>query len=470
MRLGKGSYACVALLCSALLWAVYFFGHNSSESVDPLSTVTRNMRNVHSKEKIDEMWTKAVKKFNAYFKKTGDIEAVRNRNLVVYHIEDVDTSDSALDVTLNNVKVFVTSIYHNNGHSQDSKGPDAFYVFNVEGGLANPAIILIPQDLPNVATVQWTYSTSTFSSLKDMGSEIGKHVSAVFSLSSGVRGPLVGYEGAAWIGAYRKLLDRNNVGIVGSWIDCEPVVRMPTQALAIRSALVDLLLGEVKKYYHTNKAQLLSEYLGERLAGLVKSVNFKLASMLAASRLQQEYFNGECIRLVDASNIAGTCNILPSETYFVRWGGDALSTNDYFCGKGLAVNPTTQRIVAEHTQALATSPLPSGVALPATLRPSLPEVTIGGLMYDLYAEQLVEQQRGVNTYNKPIPTVGKLPTADSQVCFLVRTAKMHDPSYVSPKVGRFPYVEMHLETLARCKYPLEPKHYSFTVFFLLFLF
>eukprot|EP01032_Pedospumella_encystans_P037197 gene37197-42130_t len=49
------------------------------------------------------------------------------RNLVIYHVEDIGLGDTALDVTMNNVKLFVASILHHDPNSAQS----AFYLINV---------------------------------------------------------------------------------------------------------------------------------------------------------------------------------------------------------------------------------------------------------------------------------------------------------------------------------------------------
>jgi hypothetical protein len=57
------------------------------------------------------------------------------------------------------------------------------------------------------------------------------------SFSTGVRGPLVLRDKGAWLVEYRRLLDKNNVGLVGSTISCESTPHVQTHVFAMHSHL-----------------------------------------------------------------------------------------------------------------------------------------------------------------------------------------------------------------------------------------
>ena len=160
---------------------------------------------------------------------------------------------------------------------------------------------------------------------------------------------------------------------------------------------------------------------------------------------------------------------------FLRWNGESLGAKGFLCGKAIAMSTTVRAEIDSLTQIIAQIPLKSGEKLPKVLQPRLPERVLGGVLSELYAEYDSEHARelaamaalrnssvsGIAGGGSPAPgltevddfaQVDSVPLVpDSKVCFLVRTAAMHDPAYVSTKTGKVKYVEMDLEVLAKCK-------------------
>jgi len=384
---------------------------------------------------------------------------VGKRNLVIYHVEDLELNDHSLEITLNNVKIFVASILHHEASADQS----AFYLFNVARVATNPAKALIPADLPNVAIVDWELSPSPMHSfmltLHQLQHEVPTLVEAVFSLSSGVRGPLVQFQKAAWMDEFRRLLDVKGVGLVGSMISCVGAPHVLTHAFAMRSVLVPQVMLELNRYYAGDEFIPIDEYFRQRLTRATQESNFLISSLFHAKRDKSDVFQNESCKDSATSLLSG-CDSNPEDSVFIRWSGENLGARGFLCGKGIAMSDVNRRQIESLTKIVAAAPLKSGKTLPVHLAPKLPELSTGGMYADLYAEYDAEHRREEKAMAalaaksaleaakgvKPTPA----PLKDgSQVCFLVRTAKMHDPEYVSPKTGKIKYVNMDLEVFAR---------------------
>lgn len=416
----------------------------------------------------------ALSKYSAYKKATAAL--VGRGNLIVYHVEDLGLNDNSLEVTMNNIKVFIAAVLHHDASSKQV----AFYLFNMASATSNPARHLIPSHLPNIAIVDWTYAPSSTVSfmltLRSLDTDTISSADAIFSLSSGVRGPLVHFQKGAWIDEFRRLLDLNSVGIVGSMVDCEGSPYVQNHAFVIRSALVPQLKLEIDKYYVTDTHEPMEDYFQERLTRAVQESNFLIGSVYHSKLHGSDQFQLNFCKEVQFRNqsLPSSCNVSPSDSIFLRWSGESLGAQGFICGKGIAMSRRNQEVVNELTRTVASSLLKNNQPLPATLQPVLPEISTGGILGDLYGEfdaefwqdrRLVSAQlaapRKLKRPIKPVTdnvddliadTVDTTPLPpDSKVCFLVRTAKMHDPTYVSPKTGKIRYVNMDLEVFARCK-------------------
>lgn len=368
------------------------------------------------------------------------------RNLIIYHVEDTVMNENSIDLALNNVKVFVTSIFH---HSRNGSDQDAFYLFNMVGN--NPAKQLIPTHLPNVAVVDWPLSFTPMYSFLQTVRLLGQDCSlfdAVFSLSSSTRGPLVHFQDGAWINDFRLLLDKNNAGLVGPTIELSRVPYVHTYAFALRSDILPKL-----------KIQDFTSDLDQsqrQLTSVVMTAGFTIAELFQAKRDDSDNHDA----------LLSACAIDPKDVIFLPWSGEHLGAESFHCGKGIAMNEKSLAVVHTYMSDITRTLLKSGKPLPAQLLPVLPEVASGGPYSDLYrqysSEHLREQramavlaskaaaERAKGSVLTPASAAAVLPE-DSQVCFLVRTATMHDPTYVSPKTGKIRYVEMDLEVFAKCK-------------------
>ena len=388
------------------------------------------------------------------------------RNLVMYHVEDIGLSDTALDVTMNNVKLFVASILHHDPNSIQS----AFYLINVARSTINPATTWIPVHLPNVAIVEWEVVSSPLHSflqmLRALDQEVISLTEAVFCLSSSARGPLRHIQKAAWIDDFRALLDVKGVGLVGATVSCEGVPHVETFAFAMRSVLVPQMKLEMEHYYRREENVSIDEYFAQRLTQATKESNYQIASVEHWKRNNTAAFTSKsCFTSpIAEDNPLASCDTSLSDKLFLHWSGGYMGSKGFSCGKGIAMNARNRQLVQNLTESLLHLPLPTGT-LPKALQIVKSEVVTGGPYAHLYAEYAEEHRRelAASASRAFVPPAKE----DSQVCFLVRTAKMHDPLFVSPKTGKIKYVEMDLDSFARCKHSISHPFFQLCFFTLL---
>jgi len=333
------------------------------------------------------------------------------RNLVLYQIGSFQRRGGLLDVATNNLKIFCSSIRTH----YDASPQDAFYIFNTVGGKLNHLKPFLPLHHPNVANVDWNHapdgSELHMKTLRLLGKAIVLSFNAIFFLSDEVRGPLLFRDNGQWIVEYRKLLDANNVGMVGATMSCENTPHVQSHFYAWRAELIPQLWDSSE--HELNAAESLGN------SDVVRAAGFNLSSMLYAKRYQQPYFNGQCAlgcgsRMMPILNPVSWCNLQPEEVIFMQWGGSANAG-----GCSLAVDRMRDILAT-----LADS-------MPA-LELIVPEVLTGGNLYELYKEYSEEVYKE-RIRPSPVAEIavanevqGEAPAVASMVCFAVRTASMHD--------------------------------------------
>ena len=392
----------------------------------------------------------AMRKLDAFLNSVT--HKLGKRNLVIYHIEDIGSSDNALELTQNNVKVFVAAVLHHAAAAKTAGQQEAFYWFNVAGLMDNPVYTLLPTHLPNVAALSWIYASSSFNSffqtIKNCDVLMLERFDAVFVSSSGVRGPLVHFENGAWLGEFRKLLDVDQVGLVGPIVRCEPAPHVLNHMFAVRSALLPKILAEYTDY---DEFVPIEEYFLERLSGVVFEAGYKIASLLHASRNQVAIVSKEqCLDpFLQSDDLDASCSVQPSEVLFIRWSGEPWGAKRFICNKGIAMNEHNMRLVEDLTRRMIVAPLPTGMTLPVTLTPNLPEAPTGWFIYEEFnKESAVIPQPA-------IAAPGKEPT-DSQVCFLVNVDRAHD---LTARPVADIYERTYLQNLIQCKFDYCSIHF-----------
>ncbi|KAJ1392631.1 hypothetical protein B484DRAFT_281023 [Ochromonadaceae sp. CCMP2298] len=454
----------------------------------------------------------AVQKLQLYKKSLGAdtgsaMNALNALNVVLYDVQDVVDSDDALQLTLNNIRVFATAVLL---HSETAP-IKAFYLFNVASSShnPNPATALLPLHLPNVVAVDWGATHSAFDthlrSLKLLD-ESGalEDAASVFCTGSSVR-PLLHVRDAEWLADFRGLLGGYDscVGLVGAEARCDGVPVALTHAFMLRPDLVRSLVDGMAWVTPKSQGRLVptADHLMKELSALVRKQGFQVASMLHHVRYGQAS-PSDCSaawlgpydkKEKDKKGKAEVCASQPEEVLLLHWSGASLGTEGFMCSKSLGMSALKGR-VQELTLALGQS-LSSfnssstgteagmGTWAHGALRPVLPEQLVGGALSILFAEYELERarlttalarsspsplQRARETSEQDQAQTPQIPQAraararvldvapysapaDSSVCFLVRTSKMHDPQYVhKPPMQK--YLHMDLDVIVQCKW------------------
>jgi hypothetical protein len=377
-------------------------------------------------------------------------------------VEDIAATADAIDLVINNVKIFIAAVLKH-GLSSNQK---AFYIFNVAAITDSPLSQLIPSFLPNVAVIDWVFSSSAMNShvrtLGLLGSEALSGFSAVFCLGSGARGPLADSADGQWLNAYRTLLDANNVGLVGPIINCEDKPHVQVHAFGIRVSLVPLMLREVDNYYTSKTFVTMEDHFRTRLTDVVIAAKYSIASLVLYRRAQKEYFDGTCLNSTKtsiapykfkhmygrASSSVDWCMIHPKEAIFMRWSGEVLNAKGFMCGKSVAMNTQVNVAVGDQVQQLMGDL--ASLDDRNQLQLATPEVSTGGKLHDLYRQYVFEDPERAVLLDA-LPTRPLSSAASSKACFLVRSAFMHDPSYHPQPKASFKLLRMDLDGFIKCE-------------------
>ena len=438
-------------------------------------------------------WKQAMNKLNAFSARCNKTTvSLDQRNLVIYHVADLADSAQSIEVQTNNIKIFAHAVRE---HTHQSTHV-AFYLFNVVGLHGNLLQKHIPKDLPNVEIVYWERASSDLNThlltLELLGPSISSDFSAIFFLSSGVRGPLVFSNKGAWLVEFRNLLDINEVGIVGPTTGSEKTVHISTHVFCIRSTVVGALLTALDKYRTIRLWRSVLDYFDIELSNVVRDTGLNMASVLHYNRLHMqrvvptalttsEYFykpwskSREVVAYKPQSrqgfvstnipsgwNLQSWCHLRHADVIFMRWGGDGLGTDRYFCGVGVTTSLKSIVEMNIYLQQLN--------AAKPSLRLDLTETARGGQLFQTY----VEYRRYLQPITLAIaatvePTTTKTrskkkksrlsfrsaathssPKLTSKVCFIVRSVSSQENLQTS-KDSRFSYFETNIRHLVSCK-------------------
>jgi hypothetical protein len=418
-------------------------------------TVGRSQGRPFGKAEPDaRSWTAGVQKLDAYLHTliTNAVD-IRVRNLVVYHVEDPEASESSADVIRNNLRVFLAAVKL---HPQSAE-QRAFYMFNVVSRRGNPLLADIPTNMKNVAVVTWALASSDMYthiySLSALNREMQWSFSAVYFSSTGVRGPLVHAQKGEWLSEFRKLLDAKGVGIAGSTISCHGGPHVQTHFFGLRSALVPAVLREVHQYYKLTTWTSLQEYFDLAISAAVVRAGHRITSALTQKRFERPYFDQNCTshgvfgipRSVNW-DYHSWCELESHDVVFVRWGGEphGARADRYLCGKGLDMSDAAVAKMEDTIMDIAGS---STMSQKFTF--TLPESPYGGVLQDLfkqYRQELWRERRDLD--GAGAVAIATSTDANSQVCFLVRTSIRDDPDgavRAKPEMK-----DMDLSTLVQC--------------------
>ena len=485
-----------------------------------------------------DSWQQTLGKIGTY---TASLDTAgvpeAQRTLVLFHVEDLLRSQDSIDVIINNVKVFASSIaLHNTMPSttqqQQTQRPQqpqpqhAFYLFNVVGATHNnPLLRELPSAKANVAVLQWdTQSSDLATHLRTLQllNEVQPQqqplsqqplsavhtggvaraplsgFSALFFSGSGARGPLIYRRRGDWLAQFRALLDSSNdVGIVGPTIGCEGAAHVQTYAFMLRATLLPLVLGELQHYSALSPWTSLLDYFEVHLSSVVRRAGLNIASLLTHRRLQQQFFDGSCASNSSLAAMPATydaeewCRLVPDEVVFLRWGGEAGDNGRYLCGKQLAMDEHSLGSMVDTMIDLSSSR--SEALSGSQMQYVLPEAPVGGILYDLYkqyrqevwrdralsvqtaqavsrkgslagsplgvaaalsppspAGAYLQQHQGAAALAPQAATSEQTTSGQDNVCFLMRTASVHDPARAVR--SKYDFEDMNLLGLVQCKY------------------
>lgn len=395
------------------------------------------------------------------------------RSLVLVHV-GIMSAENSMDVMVNNIKMFSAAVsYHSTTAAQQ-----AFYVFNVVGGFDNPLYRFLPPQGANVAIQHWEATTSDMKShmrtTTMLGADILTQFGSVVFLNQYARGPFVGRKDGKWLSAFQDLLNRPEIALVGPTISCEVAPHVHTHMFALKSSLVIPLFQEIAPGPASPDASWLGlvEKLEVGLSTLVQQKGHKIASLLHQHRTGNAVFNGTCLQgrgnaIESNSNPTTWCDLKPSEVEFMEWGGEPLRIPGYCC------EDTVNAVTASTIEIAAQEPVLSlGNSTRTGMKLILPETVLGGPLYDLYKQyaQEVWKDRSVKTIPPPelskrksqnsaflrglqtgvhslVDLVDEGDQTEANVCFLIRTASMHDASPENKALSNL--LNMDLETLVQ---------------------
>lgn len=373
---------------------------------------------------------------------------VEKWNLVFYHLGNPHDSGSVKEVVDNNVKLFLSAM-KNHAPSGDRSQQHAFYILNVVGGSNNAHWSTIPKDLQNVAVLSWARTAGPLDSHIRTLQLIGHYVAAQFSTcffgGHQVRGPLRGRKNGEWLDEFRHLLDDNNVGLVSNTMGCsEKQAIVHVHSFMIRSTLLPKamqLYEDIRERMHTFDS--VGRVFEHRLTEVVAAEGFKMASLLYQKRLGQAFFDGICVDHDQQATLPfgwtkdKWCQVTLEEVSWMRLGGESLVDNapGYICGQQLSI-PRLYRLPGEKKDPteLHMWSVSSWYKLHDTMKqiaseePELglvvPEVFVGGTLYELYKDYLEEAL----VPRTETPDTGSGYT-QPKVCFIVRATNDQDPEY-----------------------------------------
>jgi hypothetical protein len=426
---------------------------------------------------LNSSYAAGLEKLRNYIQAKRDLEEipVEKTNFVLYHLEDIESSSNSIAVTFNNVKLFASAVRRND--LDVFAAQNAFYWINVASVSYNPLADLFPTNNPNVALVNWEIDGGVMNShidtLTRLSPLIQADFSAVFFLSSGVRGPFEKRGQGDWMVPYRTLLEPENVAVVGATVACSPSAHIQTHFFAIKSVLIPHMLASVKDVYlNMVYWTSLDEFFQTELSEIARKQGYEIASMMHYKRLNTPTFRGDCnnnTHLQEHSTHLASmrewCHVAPSEVNFVRWSGESLGAKGYLCNKAIGTDTDSVSVMEVEMEKVS--------AVEPHLGLELSEPLTGGMLYDLYhmynddfwrnrnisvsSQSLLAANSSGNSSAR-VETSLRHAQSPPKVCFLVRTSKNHDPALTLNSKAKYGMIQLDLEGHIRCKSHATPAH------------
>jgi hypothetical protein len=389
---------------------------------------------------------------------------IEERTFIIYYVDNLDHKNS-LEVAVNNVRIFNSSVVSDSlqGRRESGEGDREsnrvgnistnFYWFSIIGGIDNVLRPYLPLHLWNVAEVEWALSPSdVFMHFRTLG--LFKHTletkfGSVLFTNNVVRGPFRHIHRGEWVREFRRLLlePDNNIGLLGPTLNCENSPHIQTHVFMIRTALIPQILAEYTTFRKFDDSLSLQRRYEIGLTEVVQRNGYNISSLIYHKRLQKPTFDGYCMpKPTDAftTSLDPTrwCDVTADEVIFFRWGGDMLRSG-FLCERMktymMQLLMEIKRQVTEEEQRKG---IDGGIQL------FLPETLKGGELLHLFKEY--DQEMWAEASRQTNKVVINPKQLTDKVCFLVRTAQMHDVLPQRTLVETV--VEEGIEGIVRCKH------------------
>lgn len=362
---------------------------------------------------------------------------IHDRTLVIFHVGDLGLLSNSVDVTMNNLKIFLNSVLM---HS-DSSPIKAFYLFNV-ADKHNPFPDMIPTNRQNVAVMKWNIANSDLDvhlrTLKILGHDVTDRFGSVIFTNQGVRGPLVGRKDGEWINSFRKLFDANNVGLVGPTLSCEVSPHVQTHMFALQTKLIPTILTQMRQNITTQFSSWpeLIAALEVGLTGVVQRAGYNVSAFFYNNRGFPYFLSGQCWKYTGPpnrfdKNPAGWCGSTPEELVFLKWGGETMRTRGMLCNTSIhQMESLVEKLALAEPE----------------MKLTVPETLMGGPMFHVAKEYAMEDYRD----RHPLPAA-KAGRTDPKVCFLIRARKI-SPDNMVHQNPYSKYINKDLDLLLACEW------------------
>jgi hypothetical protein len=267
-------------------------------------------------------------------------------SLVMYHLGGLGEKDAMLaDVYINNIHIFTSAL---------SPADNAFYIFNVGGGPANPYLSHLPKHLAaadRMCVIDWPANivgdiTAAAIAVAQLGTVVSQF-GAVLYLNNGVRGPFAGRAGGLWLKQFvGALRPEEGIVAVGPSHSCFFMPHLQTHIYALSTlvlpAVVAYQLAISERVRGDRQAYI--EHVEVGMSQFLYHNGFKVGSTFRTFGDAGNAWDGVCTDRND-DNPAKRCDLIPEEHVFLKYGGEVMRRRA-MCSTAIgAVGRSTQAII-----------------------------------------------------------------------------------------------------------------------------
>lgn len=221
--------------------------------------------------------------------------------LVVYHLGDVQEMDEDTNITANNVKLFVSTIYVNENDSpNDDQLVSVFYMIIVVNGEDNAFYRYLPKTSTNVEIISWSHTahspmdTHTFIVYNLHKNDLISKFKVFIFLDHFARGPLIKRNNNEWVSVFLRIFASHpSVGLIGPSISCHHSPYIPGHMFAMNKVSVTAVFTDMMYRY---KDVIIMKRSDRLLALLTKELHFGLYSLSFDYLLQPPDYKGTTVQ------------------------------------------------------------------------------------------------------------------------------------------------------------------------------